>query len=65
MLQVALGQTEVILQSIAFEVDQEFWSFKFVWSNQPVGKKIFYLELFFSFHQLGWERLMGGLHLRG
>ncbi len=58
MFQVALGQPEVILQSIAFEADQEFWSF--VWSNLSMGENIFYLEQFFSLHQLRWGRLLRG-----
>ncbi len=44
MVQVTLGQPEVILWSIAFEVDQEFWLL--VWANQSVGENILDLELF-------------------
>ncbi len=50
MFQVTLGQPEVILWSIAFEADQEFWSL--VLANQPVGENFFDLELFLSIHQL-------------
>ena len=58
MFQVALGQPEVILWSIALEADQEFWSL--VWADQPMGKNLFYLELFFSIHELwGWCLMRG------
>ncbi len=61
MVQVPLGQPEVILWSIAFQADQEFWPL--VWADQSVGKDILDLELFFSFHQFrGWS-LMRGSHL--
>jgi hypothetical protein len=56
MFQVTLGQPEVIFWSIALEADQEFWSL--MWSNQLMGKNVFNLELFFTFHQLGWWRLV-------
>ena len=53
MCQVTLGQPEVILWSIAFEADQEFWSL--VLANQQVGENLFDLKLFLSIHQLwGW-----------
>ncbi len=55
---VKLGQPEVIFWSIAFESDQEFWLL--VWAKQSVGENIFFLKLFFSFHQLRWWCLMGG-----
>ncbi len=63
MLQVALGQPEVILWSIAFEADQELWSL--VWVNQSMGENIFYLKLFFTFHQLRRQCLIRGPHFRG
>jgi hypothetical protein len=64
MFQVTLGQPEVILWSIAFEADQEFWSL--VWANQSVGENILDLTLFFKFslHQLWGWCLMRGSNLR-
>ncbi len=35
MVQVTLGQPEVILWPIAFQADQKFWLL--VWANQVVG----------------------------
>ncbi len=61
MGQVPLGQPKVILWSITFETDQEFWPF--VRADQSVGKNIFNLELFFSLHQFRGRGLMRGSHL--
>ncbi len=54
MVQVPLLQPEIILWSIAFEADQEFWPL--VLANQAArGENIFDLELCFSLYQFwGW-----------
>ncbi len=62
MVQVPLLQPEIILWSIAFEADQEFWPI--VLANQAVGENICDIELFFSLYQLWGWLLMRGSNLR-
>ncbi len=63
MVQVALGQPEVILWAIALEPDHVFWLS--ILTYQLVGENIFYLKLFLTLHQLEWWSLMRGSHLWG
>jgi hypothetical protein len=52
MLQVLLGQPEVLLRAIALKPYQVLWLS--TGANQLMGNNIFHPELFFTFHQLGW-----------
>jgi hypothetical protein len=48
VLQVPLGQPEVVLGPVSLESDKVFWSF--VRTDQSVGDDILHLEFFFVIH---------------
>jgi hypothetical protein len=61
MLQVPLGQPEIILRSIPLEPHKIFWSL--LGPDQSMGDNVFHLKLFLIIHQLWWGSLVSGSHL--
>ncbi len=63
MLQVLLGQPEVILRPVSLEPHKVFWLL--LGSDQSVGDDILYFKLFLIIHQLQWGGLVRGPDLLG
>jgi hypothetical protein len=61
MLQVPLGQPEIILRSVPLESHKILWSL--FGPDQSMGDNVFHFELFLIIHQLWWGSLVRGSHL--
>jgi hypothetical protein len=61
MLQVPLGQPEIIFRSVPLESHKILWSL--LGPDQSMGDNVLHLKLFLIIHQFRWGSLVSGSHL--